>query len=149
MPHVKLYDQKSPNSIRTLYTFEFQVVWPALEEGAQFFYMALRKMELSGRNYDELLNLYNQEWNRLQNKDQNGLNQNLVISENNHKDEADILRKVACKWLNQKSKVSPFVETMNYDRWSTTGAVKQKLKIGGIFPMSGLKYRAPELVPGT
>ena len=36
----------------------------------------------------------------------------------------------------------------NYERWSHEGRTKQKLKIGGIFPKSGDKYVAPELMPG-
>ena len=65
--------------------------------------------------------------------------------------EKKILQSAACKWLN-----SPVVHTdhnavnvyKNYERWSHEGRTKQKLKIGGIFPYSGNKYVAPELMPG-
>ncbi|CAB4065673.1 unnamed protein product [Lepeophtheirus salmonis] len=35
----------------------------------------------------------------------------------------------------------------NYELWEKIGKEKQKLRIGGIFPMHGTKYKAPELVP--
>jgi len=36
----------------------------------------------------------------------------------------------------------------NWERWSGFLQTKQKLRIGGIFPMRGNKFRAPELLPG-
>ena len=36
----------------------------------------------------------------------------------------------------------------NYQRWYNPGKKKQKLTIGGIFPITGDKFNAPELLPG-
>ncbi len=58
-----------------------------------------------------------------------------------------LLRDVACTWMNRPSGMGGGTER-NYDRWSRFLRTKQKLRIGGIFPMRGNKFRAPELLPG-
>ena len=63
------------------------------------------------------------------------------------KNEEKALRSAACKWLNSPNENGGQVKK-NYERWSYEGRTKQKLKIGGIFPKSGNKYVAPELMPG-
>ena len=63
--------------------------------------------------------------------------------------EKKILRSAACKWLNRPVQIDHSGQVhKNYERWSHESRVKQKLKIGGIFPKSGNKYVAPELMPG-
>jgi hypothetical protein len=73
------------------------------------------------------------------------------VSEFGEKNERKLLRAAACKWLNSEQSDSngEFLKPKkNYERWSHEGRTKQKLKIGGIFPKSGNKYVAPELMPG-
>lgn len=129
-------------------------MWPHIREGAQLFYLALKKMEFSAQNYKELLSLYERilesksaPFNSGENVGQSGLETPKKVYQHL---EAEVLHEVACTWLNRVVKVSENTGavTKNYDRWSTLRVAKQKLKIGGIFPMSGDKYRAPELVPG-
>jgi hypothetical protein len=62
--------------------------------------------------------------------------------------EKKALRAAACKWLNSPVTSDHVTAFKNYERWSHEGRTKQKLKIGGIFPKSGNKYVAPELMPG-
>ncbi len=79
-----------------------------------------------------------------------------------------LLRDVACTWMNRPwagqlggvggvgvgvgvgvgGEGAHDVGERNYDRWSRFLRTKQKLRIGGIFPMRGNKFRAPELLPG-
>ena len=110
------------------------MIWPKLEEGAQLFYAALKKMEFSARNYREMLDLYNKE-------------AAAAVGKSTSLDESKILRSVACRWLNSKPRSSSVAH--NYERWTSFGGIKQKLTIGGIFPMTGTNYKAPELIPGT
>ena len=89
-------------------------------------------MELTPENYEELLSIYND------------LSSNTVISD--IKDDDDILREVACTWLKREAWSGA---GMNYEQWiHNVGSSKQKLRIGGIFPITGEKFSAPELLPG-
>ena len=74
-------------------------------------------------------------------------------------EEENILRDVACTWLNKEDESSitynivnksaiKTEKSTNYDRWNILGEEKQELNIAGIFPMSGNVYTARELVPG-
>jgi hypothetical protein len=106
-----------------------KVIWPVLKEGAPALFSTIRKMEFTFTEYKEMLSLYND-------------------LEANSVDDADHLpRKVACAWLNRKSVMQNGHEMFNYQRWHMTGQAKQKLRIGGIFPIKGDKFSAPELLP--
>lgn len=94
-------------------------------------YETLRKMEFSQENYDELLALHAERESSSQLEPL----------------DPDLLRDVACTWLNRQATGSR-TGFKNYERWSMIGKSKQKLRIGGIFPIRGNKYAAPELLPG-
>ena len=127
------------------------MIWDPLKDRAQFLYQTLEKVGFSSGNYRELLDLYNERVNKYSQKN-NELLDGIPIET-----EQKILREVACEWLNKEDEpVIPYsivnnskhaVLAMNYDRWNILGEEKQELHIAGIFPMSGNKYRAPELVP--
>ena len=55
---------------------------------------------------------------------------------------------VACQWLNDDWKDDYYHNRKNYERWTNNGVKKKVLKLAGIFPISGDRYTAPELVPG-
>ncbi len=103
-------------------------------DGARPFYEALKKVEFSPSNYKRLLGLY-----------ENTLKETSLSEAEDQSREEDILYKVACQWLNDEDDWNK----KNYEGWADSRIVKKKLKIGGIFPLSGTKYRAKELVPGT
>ena len=106
-----------------------------MEEGAQLLHSTLKQIEFSSQSYDDLLDLYNKE----------------VSSETavagHATNESQILRSVACQWLNRLSG-SGSHRKRNFERWNTSPGVKHKIKIGGIFPLNGKNYKAPELIPG-
>ena len=59
------------------------------------------------------------------------------------------MAELACEWLHHPVPLGPGVNTTWYNTWR--GHIfkeKRKLYIGGIFPMSGTKYVAPELAIG-
>jgi hypothetical protein len=58
--------------------------------------------------------------------------------------EKQSLEDVACDWLNKDDKWG----RKNFERWTDIGVIKRTLIIGGIFPLQGTKYTAPELIPG-
>ena len=61
----------------------------------------------------------------------------------------DVVREAACAWLKQEfNAVGNGKPLYNYQRWYMLGEEKQKLIIGGIFPITGAKFNAPELLPG-
>ena len=61
----------------------------------------------------------------------------------------DVVREAACAWLKQEfNAVGNGKPLYNYQRWYMLGEEKQKLTIGGIFPITGDKFNAPELLPG-
>lgn len=112
--------------------------------------MALKTMDLSLEDYDDLLALYNDRLRRdgltvrqdddLSTQSMCGCPSFRVL---HLKDQ--IYHDVACEWMNKP--MAPRMNKRNYDRWSTFLKTKQKLRIGGIFPMKGTKFRAPELLP--
>lgn len=104
------------------------MIWPPLKEGAPSLFATLQKIQFTQENYKDLVDFYKEAQKIIQNED-------------------DALRSVACKWLNVET-IRDGNSIKNYQRWSNVGKIKQKLKIGGIFPRSGNKYVAPELLPG-
>ena len=59
------------------------------------------------------------------------------------------MAELACEWLSHPVPLGPGENTTWYNTWR--GHIfkeKRKLYIGGIFPMSGTKYVAPELAIG-
>ena len=109
----------------------FQVIWPPLKEGAQALYNTIQKMELSPKHYEELLELYNAR-----------------VSGYSDPVDARLFQEVSCTWLNRETLVGEKTLIKNYKRWSIVGKSKPKLRIGGIFPLNGSKFNAPELLPG-
>ena len=95
-------------------------------------YNTIQKMEFSPKHYEELLSLYNGR-----------------VSAYSNPQDPRLLREVSCTWLNQKTPLAKGSFIKNYKRWSIVGASKPKLRIGGIFPLNGSKFNAPELLPGN
>ena len=62
-----------------------------------------------------------------------------------HWGQEEILHQVACQWLNAKD---DWQDRKNYEIWTNNGLKKKELKIVGIFPITGQRYTAPELLPG-
>ena len=92
-------------------------------------------MEFSPAIYNRLLGLY-------ENKSEVSRGQqNLNLTQD------QILYDVACDWLNEESDWGN-IKMKNYQRWTDDGGSKKVLNIAGIFPLSGERYVAPELVPG-
>ena len=106
-------------------------------------------MELSPENYEELMQLYVEKMRRLGKANPS----NEVIPYNTYSEsDAKVnqaLRDVACHWLNKETRLANGKVRRNYERWGDVGPKKKKLKIGGIFPYTGIKYSAPELLPGS
>ena len=120
-----------------------QVVWDPLKDRAQFLYRTLEKVGFSSHNYQELLDLYNKQVNSYFQNDTELFNSIPTGIEEK------ILREVGCQWLNKVDESSINIgKTTNYNRWDILGPSKQELHIAGIFPMTGRKYVARELVPG-
>ena len=89
-------------------------------------------MKFSHGDYRELLRLYNTR-----------------VSRYSDPQDDRLIHGVACSWLNQETAFAQgnyFIK--NYKRWSIVGTSKPKLRIGGIFPLNGSKFNAPELLPG-
>ena len=108
------------------------MIWEPLVEGVQDLYITMKNMYFSLEDYEDLLALYN-------------ARKGSLTTGNGSED--DLLREVACTWMNAVPTGSPSGER-NYEQWSRFLRTKQKLMIGGIFPMKGDKFRAPELLPG-
>lgn len=107
------------------------MVWQPLRDGAQALYLTLSKMEFSLKDYQDILGIFNEKsktfWDP---KD------------------PQLLREVACQWLNEETMLRNGLRSKQYQQWSDIGTSKPKLIIGGIFPIRGTKFRAPELLPG-
>ena len=86
-------------------------------------------MEFSHAEYFELLRLYETYSAKAKRKD-------------------NAVREAACAWLKQEFNTVGNKSIHNYQRWYRLGQEKQKLLIGGIFPLNGEKFKAPELLPG-
>lgn len=105
-----------------------KVIWPKLSDGARPFYEALKHIELSPETYREVLSLYAE------------MKSNTIGYNNT----PELLNDVACKWLTSED---PWRLQPNWKRWIEQRTTKKKLKIAGIFPLTGSKYKAPELLP--
>ena len=57
---------------------------------------------------------------------------------------SDLLHDVACKWLTSDDL---WQRKPNWKRWIQERSTKKKLTIAGILPLTGSRYRAPELMP--
>ena len=108
---------------------QFQLYWPQLSDGARPFFETLKQIEFSPETYKEILSLYAE------------LQSNTIGTSKN--DTAELLYDVACKWLTSEDK---WRSQPNYQRWIES-KYRKKLKIAGIFPLSGTKYIARELLP--
>lgn len=119
----------SPNCLYNLNRLA-KVVWQPLRDGAQALYLTLSKMEFSLKDYQDILGIFNEKsktfWDP---KD------------------PQLLREVACQWLNEETMLRNGLRSKQYQQWSDIGTSKPKLIIGGIFPIRGTKFRAPELLP--
>lgn len=127
----------SPNCLYNFNRFA-KVIWPKLKEGAKPVYEALKRIHFTPEAYDHLLTVFEEKMsNRLLEGHSQALADKLA------------LRDVACTWLNEApgGSISYRVTTKNWERWTDIGVTKKKLKIGGIFPLMGDKYVAPELLP--
>ena len=92
-----------------------KIVWRPLEDGAPLLYKLIEHFGLSNELYNSLLSHYSA-----------------------HKNDKT-LEDIACSWLN-----GPYENGTRYDKLSPKWK-KPTLYIGGIFPIGGTKYRAPEL----
>ena len=88
-------------------------------------------MEFSHAEYFELLRLYETHSAKAKRSKDN-----------------DAVRAAACAWLKREFNTVGNKSIHNYQRWYRLGQEKQKLLIGGIFPLNGEKFKAPELLPG-
>ena len=107
-----------------------KVAWKQIQNGAPDLYSFLERFVFSYQDYDKLLQLYNEEI---------------------EKHSSLTTRQIACKWL--KHRVPDKSKKNGTNSWYNTwhGHIKKKKKklyIGGIFPISGTKYVAPELAIG-
>ncbi|TRY61846.1 hypothetical protein TCAL_10559 [Tigriopus californicus] len=119
----------SPNCLYNLNRLA-KVVWQPLRDGAQALYLTLSKMEFSLKDYQDILEIFNEKAKTfLDPKD------------------PQLLRQVACEWLNEETMLRNGIRSKQYQQWSDIGTSKPKLIIGGIFPIRGTKFRAPELLP--
>ena len=99
------------------------MIWPKLSDGARPFYEALKHIEFSPETYSEILTLY---------------------AEMKPQNSSDLLHDVACKWLTSDDL---WQHKPNWKRWIQERSTKKKLTIAGILPLTGSRYRAPELMP--
>ncbi|XP_040568562.1 uncharacterized protein [Lepeophtheirus salmonis] len=108
-----------------------KIIWPPLQEVAPRLYEIIRKMEFTQDSYRNMLKLYESSMS------------SKILAKNPI--DQNVINDVACSWLNAESSIRK--GNKNYELWEKIGKEKQKLRIGGIFPMHGTKYKAPELVP--
>ena len=116
--------------------FFLKVIWPELFDGARPIYEALKKVELSQETYNELLGLYGQ---KLDGYITNSMTEEI---------QTQILQDVACEWLNKEDENYAKIRK-NYERWTDVGVTKKVLQLASFFPLTGEKYTAVELLPGT
>lgn len=107
-----------------------KIAWKQIQNGAPDLYSFLERFVFSYKDYDKLLQFYNNE---------------------TEKHASLSTEQIACKWLKHrvpdKSKTNS--TTSWYNKWhGHIKTKKKKLYIGGIFPISGTKYVAPELAIG-
>ena len=114
-----------------------------MRDGAKFLYRTLEKVAFSTENYHELLGLYNKQVRAYRERGIKIPESSIVPKGVEQK----ILGDVACEWLNKVEITNRKIS--NYHDWDILGPSKRELYIAGIFPMTGTKYVARELVPGT
>ena len=105
-----------------------KIAWKQIENGAPDLYSFLERFVFSYKDYDKLLEFYNSK---------------------TEKHPSLTTEQIACKWLKHKVPGKSGNMTYWYNKWH--GHIKRrkkKLYIGGIFPISGTKYIAPELAIG-
>jgi len=108
-----------------------KVVWKYMENGAPSLFSFLESFSFNYTEFVDLLKMYNM----MTRKDPN-------VS----------IRKIACQWLLHNISLP---QDINYNedvgpwflKYSSKMNAKNRLYIGGIFPISGDRYRAPELTP--
>ena len=102
-------------------------------DGAQSLYTALKKFDFTFENYQDLLDTYNAK----------------ALTSNPDTSEETLLRQTACSWLLSEARSRPNGRgaKKNYERWRSARKSKMDLVIGGIFPLTGSKFVARELIP--
>lgn len=106
-------------------------------DGAQPLYSTLKKFDFTFENYAELLAIYDRKAKAA------------LAAGSNNINSRGLLRQTACTWLLQEAAPRPNGRGQkNYDRWWNARKSKMELVIGGIFPLSGSKFVAKELIPG-
>ena len=105
-----------------------KIAWKQIENGAPDLYSFLERFVFSYQDYDKLLEFYNHKA---------------------AKHPSLTTEQIACKWLKHKVPGKRGNMTAWYNRWhGHIKTRKKKLHIGGIFPITGTKYIAPELAIG-
>ena len=103
-----------------------KVVWNPLQNEAPRFYKFIQHFGLTYIEYEELLATYN--------------------SRNNSDSDYEA---VACQWLNNNNSEDDDERTVYEQKLENIPLKgKHELYIGGIFPIMGRRYRAPELAQG-
>ena len=111
-----------------------KVVWMPMQKEAPKLYNFIHHFSFLYEEYEELLKLYSSE-----------------ILDNSVANDSDIETKVACAWLKSEDSTVTGNKHKNwFDHKRHLMQLKQKPKlyIGGIFPLSGRKYKAPVLADG-
>ena len=119
--------QRDGTDTNCLYTANrlAKVVWNPIQNEAPAFYKFIQHFGLSYEEYVQLLDTYNSR------------------NAENDSDYDD----VACKWLKKRKSEKNTVYEHRLDNLPMQG--KHELYIGGIFPITGKRYRAPELAQGN
>ena len=111
-----------------------KVVWKPVQKEVPALYNFIHHFSFMFEEYEELLNLYDSK-----SKDSE--------SEN----DTDVETEVACAWLKSNgSRVAKKIHQSWFEEKRHLMQLQQKprLYIGGIFPLSGTKYKAPVLADG-
>ena len=106
-----------------------KVVWKQIENGAVELQEFLERFIFTYKDYENLLKFHKTELEM---------------------DSSVTMKEIACKWLKHQVRQQSGNTKEWYTQWN--GHIrgrKKKLYIGGIFPISGTKYVAPELAIGT
>lgn len=97
-----------------------KLVWGGLEAAAKFAYEAINRAKFTAEMYEDMLSRYNRSPKK-------------TAEDESTEDE------IACDWI--KSNLNYTLST-----WMPDNSDKNKLLVGGIFPMSGTSYTAKSLV---
>jgi hypothetical protein len=104
------------------------VVWNPVQNEAPAFYKFIQHFGLSYHEYHQLLETYN----------------------SRHAEGDTDYDGIACDWLQQNKTATKKSKTIYEDKLENLPLKgKHELYIGGIFPITGKKYRAPELAQGN